>query len=365
MIGCSLKTAITDNKLKPLADPKIQMGSLKIAKGQDYKVEFTLDLQPEFEVPAYEKLQWIQENNAVTEEDLSLSLEEIRERRGEFVLAENAVSQKRDMLIGDLEIKAESEVLFSQKNTNIFVLDTRVKGIPVEKAFLLNHKVGDVLKKNLVLPETYEAEKDRGKNVELSFSIAEIKRLQLPAMDDNFAKEVGCENLEALKKNLQNQIKHEKEHQSEEKSLHLLLHQLIEETKLELSEEFIKDKIVEMQARQKRDPQKQETEEEKAKKEAELKQSIIWELKEYLIISKIAEKENIEVTEDEVDDYIKAIAHIYRKWPTEIKKEYEENGYIEEIRYKAKVSKVLEFLKKNAKVVNSSDSDKKIIACNH
>lgn len=370
----ALQSAMQEKKFRPLGEPRFQLGSFEIKKDQEFKLEFTLDIQPEFEVPDYKSLQVIKANTDATPEDMDMMIEELRTRRGEMVSVENAVSQENDLLIGDLEIKSENEVLLSQKNAKIYAKDTSVKNIPLEKALLIGRKQGDVCQTNVVLPQEFEVEKGRGKNAEFVFQVSEVKRLQLPAFNDAFVKEMGFETLEACKKALEEQIKHEKTNYSDQQTEHFLLHQLIEETKMELPEEFIKEKIEAMKTRQKasseakeepKEEPKEESEEEKKKKEEDLRNKIIWELKEYLIMEKIAEKEKIEVTEDEVDDFIQAIASLYKKWPTEIKKQYEESGRIEELRYSAKIAKVLQFLKENATVVDADSKEKKNIVCEH
>ena len=84
--------------------------------------------------------------------------------------------------------------------------------------------------------------------------------------------------------------------------------------------------------------------------EEKLKEQVELQLTEYLIVGTIAQQEKLGMTDEEIEEYHREIAIQQQKWPTETKKEYEESGMVEEVKYKVKMHKVLHFLLENAKL---------------
>merc|ERR1712170_333143 len=83
----------------------------------------------------------------------------------------------------------------------------------------------------------------RGKEAKLSIKVVEIKRMQLPELNDDFAKEMDAENLDDLKQKITAEIKESKEQQLNSKVEHDLIHQLGESTKIDLPEKFLQKQV--------------------------------------------------------------------------------------------------------------------------
>lgn len=365
-ISKAFQTAMTENKLKPFGEPKLTQPEFTLEKEKAFEFEFVLDVQPEFTLPEYKNLEATKQSSEVTEEDIQTTLEDLRKRYAELVLVEDGVAQKDDVVFGNATIKIGDTEVWNKTNLMLSVTDTNLMGIPFTADFLLNHKVGEVLTKKVTLPNDFKTEEHRGKEADFSMTLVEIKRVKLPEINDQLAAEIGFKDLTGVKEFLKMQIAVEKESANNYMIEHDLLHRLLETVKIELPEAFIEEKVKE--SKQRIDEERKAKGEKLPEKEEEIKEDektirerIIADLKEYLLLDRIAEQEKIEVNEDEVDQHIKAIASRYHKWPTEVKQDYEKSGVLDELRYETKTRKVLKFLRENAKI----SEEKKIIVATH
>lgn len=193
---------------------------------------------------------------------------------------------------------------------------------------------------------------------------SEQKEKVLPKLDDDFAKDMGFENLEKLKDAIRQNLKQRLEQQAQADLEMQVVNQIVQGANFEVpgslvegeKKRLLKDanmRISYMEAMQKKqDPNKKFTLSDKDKKELESnsEKQALRQVKAFFILDKIAQAEKIHITHEEIEKHLEALAAQYKKTKDEIRRELEKNHLLEEIAVNMRNAKVMQFLLKQAKI---------------
>jgi trigger factor len=205
-------------------------------------------------------------------------------------------------------------------------------------------------------PEDYGFSKWAGKTISFHVKIKEIKEKVLPLLDDEFAKDLGdYSSLEDLKAQLKKEIEREKELALEQKLKDQMVDQLLQVTPFEvpesLEEEQVKALVSDIKLKlstQGLDLEKIGLTEEKLQedyREAAKKQ-----VRTFLILEKIASHEGMTVSDEEVEERLKVISERAHQKFDVVKRYYEKNGLIPELKAGIMTNKTLNFLLQKANI---------------
>lgn len=346
------------HKLQFLREPKLEVEKLEVQKDRACTFEFKVEIFPEFTLPEWKGLEVKRTVTQVSDEEIEKTLTIFRRIQGEWSVVKDGISQEGDQIIGTLSLKAGEKTVLQRENMNFEAGTTTLAGIHLDKNYLIGRKPGDVCSQTVTIPATWKVDKEfLEKEALLTITILEVKRINLPPMDDAFAQQHECKDLAELKNKLRQDMQAHKEEEATAAMEDKLLEQLVKQIQIVAPEEWVKDRCEAVNKEIRENMQKRGEQEDKIKEYLEKhaqenKEEVLTHLKEYLLIERIAQQENIEVKEDEIEDHIKHMAQHENKWPTEIRSEYEKEGRLEELRYRVKMSKVLSLLHAQAKIVD-------------
>ncbi|MCX5693471.1 MAG: trigger factor [Candidatus Omnitrophica bacterium] len=190
------------------------------------------------------------------------------------------------------------------------------------------------------------------------------KEKVLPKLDDEFAKDLGFENLEKLKEVMRQNLKTKLEQDSEADLEVQVIDNILNSIDFEVPETLVnseKERLMKdadmrikyMEALQKKEnPDKKFALEEKDKKELEANafKQAIRQVKAFFILDKIAQSEKIYLKEEEIDKYIEGLAAQYKKTKDEVRSYLEKGHGMDELAVNMRNKKVMEFLLKEAKI---------------
>jgi len=397
-VGDQLKTQLLTNgylaavereSLKPLGDPLFFVKARKdadstapggsdgelidkllpVEQALDY-IEFPKDgpltfsceveLRPEFELPSLEKIPVTKPRVAIAEKDVEEELRRIRLREGVFKPVEGGKVERDDMLYTDMKVTVENAVIFDEKSFDIAARDIMVKGIPLRGLgdALVGKKIDDVVNVSATAPDDHENLAIRGKKADFEFTIREIKRLEVPPIDEAFAKEMGYESVQ----NLRDTVKERLEWQLEDavtEGLHgQLANYLIDKTKMDvpsgLSERqtnrAIARRVIDMVQRGVPD-----TEVKKFADEMRVKahDQTVRELKLAFVLEKVAEDRDVEVPEEEVNSAIAMIAARTGKRFDRVRDELNRGDGIQSLYLRLRDRKIFDALLQDAAVTET------------
>ena len=192
--------ALDELKLEPIARPEVDFGEDKIEKGKGFVVTISVEVEPEVTVKDYKGMAVNRKVHTVTEADVDERIESMQKRNARQIEITDEAAQLGDELnldyagfCGEEQFEggtAEGQTLKLGSNTFI----------PGFEEQLVGAKVGDEKEVKVTFPAEYHAENLAGKDAVFKCKVNAIKREELPALDDEFAKDVSeCDTLAELR----------------------------------------------------------------------------------------------------------------------------------------------------------------------
>ncbi len=347
--------ALTEHDLKPVVAPEIVTEQTDLQKDLALKFSATFDLRPKIEIKDYEGLKVPESKVEVTDAQVEEAIERFRERQATLKKVEDrTVIADGDYALATVEAFEDGKAMSSTRP------DDRLVEVS-ERA--LAHGVYEVLKgaeigkeKRLARPYAadYSQKELAGKTVEWRATAKEIYRRELPTVDDDFAKDLGDENLAAFRTRVRNELLEHARNEADARVRQGLLDLVIERNPVELPESLVAREVAAMEAELHQTLEAGGVSHEDAtarvKESAEdLKSRAEKRARTGLIVDALADQEKIEVNDEELGNRVAQIvtqsgrnrdraAEFYRK---------EENR--EGLRQSMRREKALDFILSRAK----------------
>jgi len=236
-------------------------------------------------------------------------------RRGTFQPVEEGGVERDDLLYVAMKLSVDGELLESEDNFDIAARDIRVKGIPLIGLgdALEDHEVGDDVTFEATVPDDHDNLGLRGKTAKFEFTIREIKRLELPPIDDEFLSNMGIESEKELRSTLRSLLESELERTVKRKMYDQVGQYLLDHTNLEIPEGLSQRQTERSVARRMMEMLQSgvpATEIERVRDEMRAKahDQTIRDLKLFFVLEKIAEEREIDVNEEQINAAISQIA---------------------------------------------------------
>ena len=368
LVNETLPMAAEEAKLIPLAMPIVQSETLKAGQGFTYSA--VIETKPEFELKDYEGVEVEKERASIGEEDVELQLTEIRRSHGSMRSSQEERSIKEgDFAIIDYQGYEGEEVLESVKGENI-ALEIKSEGSihPDLGMALVGLKKGASANIALDFAEDHFHSKLAGKRVNLRVKILDIQELELPAMDDEFARglDAGIESLADLREKIKTELVKREEKRVDAELKKRLLKKIADNVNFELPGTLVQDElnyaiqsIKQNLIRSGSSLVRAGLDEEKLKREIRPKSEI--RVKEMLILSEVARQKALDISEKEISDGFARLAEGMGQDAVGIRKYYEANNLMGTFRQGLLEEKTLNYLVKCAivKEIDAIESNPK------
>ena len=214
--------ALRETDLTPLEDPNFEgLEELDLDSGEPLTFRARVTVKPEVKLGDYKAIKLDREKREVTDADIDRVLENLRDRRGEFVPTERTTAQSGDLVTVDIQASVDGEPV-----EELSVHDTQV---PVGMGYLLEGiddqiegmTIGEPSEFRAVIPEDFGIDELRDVEAAFNILVKDIKVKQLPELDDEFARDFGkVETLEELRNDIR----------------HSMAHRLLSDARLDLAE---------------------------------------------------------------------------------------------------------------------------------
>lgn len=344
--------AVAQNKVKPIADPEIEIVQFEEEKPMIYKAK--IEVKPEFELPPVDVIEAEKKEVEVTEEEVNEQLEKLRERFARLETKKIGEAKEGDYALISFEgyVDGKKEEKASMQD---FLVELGSQTLmPEFESHLFGTRAGDIKKFSITFPEDHHEKSIAGKSVEFNVIVKEVKQKVVPEVNDDFAKEVGgFENLESLKNLLRERIKEVKKQQAEVEFENQILKSYVEKTEIDVPEKLVEKEVDQMivelaynlaQQGLKLGDYLNYVQLSKEKLRESMKDEALERAKTKLILEKIAEEENVEVTEE---DLAREIAQLAVRWgtpPEQVRKHLEERNELDLLVYDIAISKAFKIL---------------------
>ena len=234
------KKIVEDFKINAATQPKMDVKSLD--QGKDIKVSYSVEVMPDFKVPDLTKLKITRPMVKVEEKQVNESIERIAKQNTKTEKINiNRKTKLNDTVVIDFEGKLNNEVFEGGSAKGHHLKIGSNSFIPGFEDKLIGRTSGDNFDIDLNFPETYQAKDLAGKKVVFNVIINEIREDINIEINDDFAKSLGLENLETLKKSVSEQIINQHSIQSRSKMKREILDLLAESVDFELPNSLVDD----------------------------------------------------------------------------------------------------------------------------
>lgn len=318
----------------------------------------TITVKPEVELKEYKLLKATQKKVEATDEEINDKIDELRERNSRVEEVEGRNVENGDIVTIDFEGFVDGVAFDGGKGEEYDLTIGAGQFIPGFEEQIIGHAKDEEFDINVTFPEQY-VEELAGKDATFKIKLHEIKVKQLPEADDEFAQDVSeFDTLELLKKDIARQIKEDKTNENEAEIQRQLFEKLAENLVAEIPEAMIENEIDseirDMDYRLSMQGLKFETYLQYMGMTVEAYREQIREnaensVKIRLALEKVAALENLEATEEDLNELYTKYSEQYSMPVEEIKKVIPQDTLKKDI----SVDKAVKFVRENAKVTTA------------
>ncbi|MGA2316254.1 MAG: trigger factor [Thermodesulfobacteriota bacterium] len=347
--------ALSETDLHPVSPPVIDPGEFEVGKPFQYSA--VLEVKPEVKLEGYTGLKIEGKKEEVKDEEVEGRLKALQNLHANLkTISEARPIQAGDYVIVDYEASMGGKPLEGGKAIDFTVEVGSGQFIPAFEEKLIGLKPEEEKEIEVSFPEDYGYQKWAGKTISFHVKIKEIKERILPPLDDEFAKDLGdYSSFEELKAKLKGEIEKEKELGLERQLKDQVMDQLLEANPFEVPESLVEEQTKTLVsdtklrlAAQGVDLKNLGLSEEKLQED--YKAMAQKQVKTFLILEKIADQEGIAVTDEEADDRLREMSERMHQKFDVVKRYYEKNGLLPEVKAGIIRDKTLNFLLEKASI---------------
>jgi trigger factor len=360
LISEAYQRAVEEQKLDVVGQPDIE--EIQFGRGQPLQFAATIETAPDFELPEYKGIPVKRETRTVTNEDVERALEALRQPQTAFKTVDRP-AQTGDIAVvnytGTCEGKPITDLaptakgLTAQNNFWIEIgVNSFIAGFGDQ---LLGAKAGDKRSVTVNFPADFVTPQVAGKQGVYAVEVVEVKEKALPPLDEAFAKNYGAENLEKLRAGVRHDLENELTYKQNRTVRNQLVRSLLNRVNFELPETSVAREtrnvvydIVQQNA--KRGVSREVIEKQKDQIYSAATQGARERVKVAFLLQKIAEKEDLKVSQEEIGHRINYLAAMYQIPADKFLKDLQKRNGLIEIYDQIMNERVIEFLQANARI---------------
>ena len=305
--------ALEEHDLKPVVAPEIVTEQTDLQKDLSLKFSATFDLRPKIEVKDYEGLKVPESKVGVGDTEVEEAIERFRERQATLKKIEDrTVVEDGDYALASIEAFEDGKPLSSTKPDDRLVeVSERALAHGVYEV-LKGAELGKQMKASKTYPADYSHKDLAGKTIEWRATPKELYRRELPTVDDDFAKDLGDENLEAFRTRVRAELLAHATQEANARARQGLLDIVIERNPVELPESLVARELSAMEAELHQTLEagglSHEEADDRVKQNADdLKTRAEKRARTGLIVDALAEQEKIEINDEELGERVATI----------------------------------------------------------
>ena len=354
------EAAVKEAKIDVVGRPDPEVVSMSEADGVVLKVKVAV--KPEVELGEYAGLTVTKEAKNVNEADVDAEVKRMQDRNGRLLTREGA-AENGDTVDIDFEGFVDGKAFEGGKAEHYSLVLGSGSFIPGFEDQVVGHSAGEEFGVNVKFPEEYGAAELAGKDATFKIKLHEVKYKELPALDDDFAKDVSeYDTLDELKDSIRNNIKTNLDKQAEQKVENDLMDQVIANMKADIPDAMVDSRIDELvQDFEYRISQQGLKLADYLKYmgmnieqfRAQFKEQADKQVKMRLAMEAIVAKEGITASDEEFEEEVKRIADAYKMEADKVK------SIVDAAAVKADlaINKAIDFVKEKANVVTAEPKE--------
>ncbi|MBW1998794.1 MAG: trigger factor [Deltaproteobacteria bacterium] len=354
LVNETLPKALEDTNIVPLTMPVVENQVLK--SGRDFKYSAVMEVRPRFELKDYTGIEVEKEICSVTDEDVDEQIEEIRRSQGTLVsVTEERGVQKDDYALITYEgFECETPIEGIKSENFLLHVGSGDFHPEFEKA-LLGLRKGDTTSFTVKFEEDYHDSRLAGKEVSFRVALQEIKVMELPELNDDFARGVDAEisNVQELRKRIREELTKREGSRIERELKRRLLKKISDGVDFELPESLVEAETQSAIESLRQNLLRSGSSLEKAglsidKLREEFRPASEKRVKDLLVLGEIARQNNITIDDAELQEGFRDLAGRTGQEVETVRRYYEVNRLVDSFRQRLLEEKTLNYLVKGA-----------------
>lgn len=333
MIPDAYAKAYDESELDIVSQPKIEV--VQMEKGKPFIFTAEVATKPEVTLGDYKGLKVDKVSTRVTQKEVDEEIEKERERNARTIEVTDRAVQDKDEVTLDFEGFVDGVAFEGGKGEDYPLTIGSGSFIPGFEEQLIGAEIDKEVEVNVTFPKEYHSEELAGKDATFKCTVHTIKAKELPELDDEFASEVSeCETMDAYRAEVKKNIKERKERTGKEKKENQAVDQAIENAQMDIPEAMIEFQVRQMADDFARRIQQQGLTVEQyfqftgmtaEKMMEEMRPQAEKSIKTRLVLEAIVKAENIEVSDERVEDELTKMAEAYQMEVEKLKEFMGEN----------------------------------------
>ncbi|MFQ6069705.1 MAG: trigger factor [Candidatus Aminicenantales bacterium] len=345
-----LKEELKMHNLIPVNLPAIQ--DLKFRENEPLKFQAAFEVWPEFKLPEYRRVEVKKREPVVTDEEIKNSLHKLQQNSAEYTPVKGRGVVEGDYVVAEVKGK-DAKTKRYLPTEKVVILAGHADNEKKLNESILGLKEGEECKFSVSYGKEDENKKLAGRIIEYTIKIESIKEKNIPPINDDFARGLGeYENLDDLKEKIKEEILASKEKTARNEIAEEIIDKISEKISLELPQSLVERENMSILRRHlEQVPRQDLTQEIIEKLKKETRKQAEKNLRNHIILKKIAEAESIQVTEEDEDEEMKSIAEANRVSVAKVVDDINRQGRREELRESILMKKTVDFLVKQAIII--------------
>ena len=367
--------AAIDHLYRPMVMEAVEKSGLQVISIGEFKIDeigkdkgilckLNVVTKPEATIEGYKGIEVTRPAVEVTSEDVDREIDRVRERNSRMITVEGRAAENGDIVTIDFDGYLDGKQFDGGKADNYELTLGAGQFIPGFEDQVVGHSVGDEFEVNVTFPEDYHAEELKGKPAVFKIKLHEIKAKELPTVDDEFAKDVSeFDTLDEYKQDIEKHLKEQREKAADNDVENQLVEAIIEKVQAEIPDEMVENEVDEIINSFAYRLQSQGLKLETYLKytgqttddlRVQYKPQAERQVKVRLGLEKIAELENIQITEEETEAEFKRLAEAYGMPEDNVKNLVSAEG----INADLKNQKAIDLVRENAVITEAAEEAK-------
>lgn len=358
MIPTAYESAAKESELEIVSQPKIEV--VQLEAGEEFIFTAEVAVRPEVELGEYKGVEVPKSDLEVTEEDIMAEIDQEREQNARIITVDDRAVEDGDMTVIDFEGFVDGVAFEGGKGTDYPLTIGSHSFIDTFEEQLIGKNIGEETEINVTFPEEYHAEELKGKPATFKVTVKEIKKKELPELDDDFVEDVSeFSTVDEYKESIKNNIAEKKAEEAKSAKEDAVIEKIIESATMEIPDAMVDSQVRQMAQDFARRLSAQGLTTEQYFQytgltpemlEQQMRPQALKHIQSRLVLEEVAAKENFEVTEEEIQKEVEDLAAAYQMEADKLKDLLSDTDR-ENMKKDVQVRKAIQFVADNAKEV--------------
>jgi trigger factor len=360
LVGQTLGDALERTALEPVSQPQVE--SDPPAADAPFVYRARVEVKPHFELPPLAGLPARRPSAEVTEEDLERELAQVRDRHAQLVEEPEGTETANGHFVAlDFEGRVDGEPFPGGTGKDVTVELGAGQLVPGFDEQLLGARAGDERTVRLRFPEDYGSKQLAGRDAEFQVRVASVRRREVPALDDEFAKDLGeFETLDQVRAKIREELVAARERAARAAVRRSVLDALSERVPFEVPPGLVEERLQRRVHAAAHDLEERGlgralVERQLAQWEAEWRPLVERDVRDEWLLEAVAAQQGIEADDAEVEAHLAQMAREQGRDVAKVRKAYREANLLEAVRAQVVEDKAVAFLLSEAKVEPGTD----------